>query len=80
MSNVDIDKQIEQIFNSKKSVKETMVGANEQGESKFLCLNVGQTKNKINQKRNRFLSDIFGNFEDFFEPKKLPRFFLTIFI
>jgi len=32
VSNVDIDKQIEQIFNSKKSVKETMVGANEQGE------------------------------------------------
>ena len=51
VSNVDIDKQIEQIFNSKKSVKETMVGANEQGESKFLCLNVGQTKNKINQKK-----------------------------
>ena len=52
-----------------------MVGANEQGESKFLCLNVGQTKNKINQKRNRFLSDIFGNFEDFFEPRKIAEIF-----
>ena len=35
VSNVDIDKQIEQIFNSKKSVKETMVGAQEGADSKF---------------------------------------------
>ena len=31
--NVDIDKQIEMTFKSKKSVKETVVGADEQGES-----------------------------------------------
>ena len=42
-----------------------MVGANEQGESKFLCLNVGQTKNKIIQKRNRFFRGAYWNFEDF---------------
>ena len=35
VSNVDIDKQIEQIFNSKKSVKETMVGAQEGADSKL---------------------------------------------
>lgn len=38
VSNVDIDKQIEQIFNSKKSVKETMVGAQEGADSKFSIL------------------------------------------
>lgn len=32
VSNVDIDKQIEQIFNSKKNVRETMVGVSDQGE------------------------------------------------
>merc|ERR1711892_1568731 len=34
VSNVDIDKQIEQIFNSKKSVKETMVGQAENAADK----------------------------------------------
>ena len=38
VSNVDIDKQIEQIFNSKKSVKETMVGQAE---------NAADSKSKI---------------------------------
>ena len=52
-----------------------MVGANEQGESKFLCLNVGQTKNKIIQKRNRFFRGAFLNFE----VKKLQTFDLTFF-
>ena len=36
--NVDIDKQIEMTFKSKKSVKETVVGADEQGESKLFFI------------------------------------------
>ena len=53
-----------------------MVGANEQGESKFLCLNVGQTKNKIIQKRNRFFEGGFFECLGFFR-ENLGHFLLT---
>ena len=33
-TNVDIDKKIEQIFNSKKNVREKAIGADAQGERK----------------------------------------------
>ena len=60
-----------------------MVGANEQGESKFLCLNVGQTKNKTIQKRNRFFEGCFFEFWGFFRSKNCRHLiwhFLTIFL
>ena len=37
---MDIDKTIEQIFNSKKNVRETMVGVAEQGDSKYYARDI----------------------------------------